>query len=177
MLIFRLALSGAACLAAFSVSAHGPTPQKVLETVEIATPIDKVWREVADFGAIAAWNPALKASQSVGGNERGAKRVLTFANGEKLEEDLDTYDPAAHEYTYRMTTPNVAALPASSYSVVFRLTPSGQGTQIEWKSRLYRGDTGNEPPANLSDEAAVAAMQTLFKTGLDHLKTTLEKSN
>jgi mxaD protein len=173
----RPVLAGAACLAAFSAAAHGPTPQKVVETVEVAAPIDKVWQAVEDFGRLASWNPALKASEASGGNQPGAKRVLTFANGEKLQEELDTYDPAAHEYGYRMSNPNVAALPASSYSVVFRLSATGQGTQVEWKSRLYRGDTGNEPPPNLTDEAAVEAMRNFFQTGLKHLKADLEKAN
>lgn len=177
MRILRLVLAGATCLAALPASAHGPTPQKVVESVDIAAPVDKVWRAVGDFGAIAAWNPALKASGGGGGNQPGAKRILTFANDERLEEDLDTYDPAGHEYGYRMSHPNVAALPASSYSVVFKLTPAGEGTHVEWKSRLYRGDTGNEPPAHLSDEAAVEAMKTFFQTGLGNLKATLEKSN
>lgn len=175
--LVRPVLAGVALLAAFSAAAHGPTPQKVVETVEIAAPIDKVWKAVEDFGEIAAWNPALKSSEGSGGNQPGAKRVLTFANGEKLQEDLDTYDPSAHEYDYRMSNPNTAALPASSYSVVFKLTASGQGTQVEWKSRLYRGDTGNEPPPNLTDEAAVEAMRSFFQAGLKQLKAELEKAN
>ncbi len=175
--LVRPALAVAAGLAAFGAAAHGPTPQKVVETIEIAAPIDKVWKAVEDFGGIAAWNPALKSSEGSGGNQPGAKRILTFANGEKLQEDLDTYDPATHEYDYRMSNANTAALPASSYSVVFKLTPSGQSTQVEWKSRLYRGDTGNEPPPNLTDEAGVEAMKAFFRTGLEHLKAEVEKSN
>lgn len=171
----RLALTSAFCLAALPAFAHGPTPQKVVETVEIAMPIDKVWKAVEDFGLIAKWNPALAASEGSGGNQPGGKRILTFPSGEKLEEDLDTYDPAGHEYDYRMSRPNVKALPASSYSVVFRLTPEGERTKVEWKSRLYRGDTGNEPPENLSDEAATQAMQAFFRNGLESLKAGLEK--
>jgi mxaD protein len=171
----RLALIGAAWLAAFPAAAHGPTPQKVVETIGIAAPIAKVWEAVRDFGAVGQWNPALKAVETAGGNQPGGKRTLTFANGEKLVEELDFYDAQAREYNYRLSQPNVAALPASSYSVVFRLIPSGEITQVEWKSRLYRGDTGNEPPAHLTDEAAVQAMQAFFRSGLRQLKTTLEK--
>lgn len=175
MYILRLALLGAAALAALPVFAHGPTPQKVVETVEIAAPVDKVWQAVADFGSAAKWNPALTASEGSGGNQPGGKRILTFANGEKLEEGLDSYDAAGHEYGYRMSNPNVKALPASSYSVIFKLMPEGDRTRVEWKSRLYRGDTGNEPPENLSDEAATKAMQAFFRSGLDSLKASLEK--
>ncbi|NJD08137.1 MAG: SRPBCC family protein, partial [Methylococcaceae bacterium] len=72
---------------------------------------------------------------------------------------------------------NVKALPASSYSAVLRVTAAGSGSRVEWKSRLYRGDTGNEPPETLNDEAAVKAMQSLIRTGLDQLKTTVEGGN
>jgi mxaD protein len=175
MHILRLTLFGVACMTVLPVSAHGPTPQKVVETVEIAAPVDRVWKAVEDFGSIAKWNPALAASEGSGGNQQGGKRILTFLNGEKLEEGLDVYDPAGHEYDYRMGQPNVKALPASSYSVIFRLISEGNHTKVEWKSRLYRGDTGNEPPEHLSDEAATQAMQAFFRSGLDRLKANLEK--
>jgi len=91
-------------------------------------------------------------------------------------EELDFYDEKTYEYDYRLGQPNVKALPASSYSAVLKLTPAGQGTKAEWKSRLYRGDTGNFPPDDLNDEAAVNAMQAFFKTGLQNLKQIVEAS-
>jgi mxaD protein len=166
----------AICFAALPVFAHGPTPQKVVETITIAAPPDRVWKAVEDFGGIARWNPALKSSEGSGGNAPGGRRTLTFANGEALAEELDSYDAAAHEYGYRMSQPNVKTLPASSYSAVFKLLPDGTGTRVEWKSRLYRGDTGNEPPEHLSDEAASRAMQDFFQAGLKQLKAEIEGS-
>lgn len=154
--------------------AHGPTPQKVVESVEIHVPVDKVWDAIKDFGGVALWNPALTKSEGTGANQPGEKRTLTFANGEQVVEELDAYDAAAHEYSYRMSKENVKALPASSYSAVLKLTPAGPGSKLEWKSRLYRGDTGNMPPDELNDEAAVKAMQGFFRSGLDQLKKQLE---
>ena len=174
MPILRFAFAVIIGLTALPGFAHGPTPQKVIETIEIAAPVDEVWDRVKDFGAVGRWNPALKAVDSSGGNRPGGKRTLTFANGETLVEELDSYDAAAREYDYRLSQPNVKALPASSYSVVFKLIPAGSGTRVEWKSRLYRGDTGNEPPEHLSDEAAVQAMHALFRAGLERLKELAE---
>ncbi|WP_367026159.1 SRPBCC family protein [Methylococcus sp. ANG] len=167
-------LALATLLFASASMAHGPTPQKVVETVEIAAPIDQVWNAVKDFGAIAKWNPALAKSESTGGNVTGEKRTLHFPTGEQLTEELDAYEPAAHEYTYRLGKENLKALPASSYSAVLKVTATEKGSQVEWKSRLYRGDTGNFPPDELNDEAAVAAMQKFFRAGLDNLKKSLE---
>jgi mxaD protein len=45
---------------------------------------------------------------------------------------------------------------------------------VTFKSRFYRGDTGNTPPANLSDEAAVKAVTEFFKNGLEGLKSKVE---
>jgi mxaD protein len=167
-LIFPLAL------AFFSVSAiaHGPTPQKVVESIEINAPVEKVWGVAGQFSAIAKWQPALKSSE--GGNKQGDKRTLTFNNGEQVVEELDAIDEAAHEYAYRLAKDNVKAIPASSYSATFRVTPAGQGVKVEWKSRLYRGDTGNFPAEELNDEAAQKSMQNFFKSGLEKLKKTVE---
>jgi mxaD protein len=161
-------------LAAYSsaAAAHGPTPQKVIESIAIDAPIEKVWTVVKDFGAFAQWNPAL--SNSEGDSRPGAKRILTFANGEQLTEELDSIDDTAHELSYRLGKENVKALPASSYSAALKLTADGTGTKLEWKSRLYRGDTGNFPSDDMTDEAATKAMQSFFATGLKQLKKKVE---
>ncbi|HWP01043.1 MAG TPA: SRPBCC family protein [Methylococcus sp.] len=158
------------------VLAHGPTPQKVVEAVEIAAPVERVWNAVKDFAAIARWHPGLAASEGNDGNAPGARRTLRLRNGEEVVEELDAYDEANREYAYRLRRENVKAIPASSYSAVFKVTAAGDGARVEWKSRLYRGDTGNMPPEELNDEAAVRAMQSFFRSGLDHLKTMLESS-
>jgi mxaD protein len=156
--------------------AHGPTPQKIVETIEIAAPVEKVWAIAGDFGGVSQWDSLLKSSEATNGNQPGSSRTLVFANGEALKEDLDSYDAAKHEYQYRMGEPNVKAIPASSYSVVFRITATEKGSQVEWKSRAHRGDTGNEPPQALNDEAVTSAMQKFFSTGLGELKTKAENS-
>lgn len=168
----KLAFALTLALISASALAHGPTPQKVVESIDINAPVDKVWALAGQFSAISKWNPALKASE--GGNKQGDKRTLTFNNGEQVTEELDALDEAAHEYTYRLAKDNVKAIPASSYSGTFRVTPAGQGVKVEWKSRLYRGDTGNFPADDMNDEAAVKAMQDFFKGGLEKLKKTVE---
>ena len=171
---FRTGTTSLALLLSPVILAHGPTPQKIIETVEIAASVDRVWALAGDFGAVAQWNSALKSSESSNGNQRGTRRTLVFANGETLHEDLDAYDADKHEYHYRMSEPNVKAIPASSYSVILKMTPTERGTQVEWKSRAYRADTSNEPPENMSDEAVSSALQQFFSTGLSELKTKLE---
>ena len=73
-----------------------------------------------------------------------------------------------------MSDPDLDALPVSSYSATVTVTPEGDGAKVEWMGRFYRGDTGNEPPENLSDAAGKEAMNRYFAEGLKGLKAKLE---
>ncbi|MEJ0092717.1 MAG: SRPBCC family protein [Methylocella sp.] len=166
----RFFIATIAAAAALPASAHGPTPQKVDETVTIAADPQTVWAVVGDFAGISNWDPFVTKSE--GSN---AKRVLTFQSGKTLTEEVDEYDPTKMTYTYRMLTPDLDALPVSSYSATLVVRPAnGNQSEVEWYGRFYRGDTGNEPPDNLSDAAGREAMTNFFRTGLDGLKKKLE---
>ncbi len=157
--------------------AHGPTPQKAKESIAIHAPVALVWSAVKQFDDIGTWHPDLKASEGDGNNQSGGTRKLTFKNGESLVEELDYYNDAEHEYSYRLKTENVKALPTSSHTVDLKVAPgdSADASVVTLKSRFYRGDTGNTPPDNLNDAAAVEAMTRFFKEGLNGLKAKLEK--
>ncbi|TPQ29042.1 SRPBCC family protein [Methylomonas koyamae] len=157
--------------------AHGPTPQKAKESVTIQAPVAKVWEAVKNFDDIGHWHPDLKAAEGDGKNQSGGTRKLTFQNGESIVEELDYYNDAEHEYSYRLKTENVKALPTSSHTVDLKVAhgDSADSTVVTLKSRFYRGDTGNTPPDNLNDAAAVEAMARFFKDGLNGLKAKLEK--
>src|SRR5690606_20998357 len=49
-----------------SAMAHGPTRQKVTESVEIAAPADKVWAIVGNFQDVS-WHPAFIKTEGKGG--------------------------------------------------------------------------------------------------------------
>ncbi len=158
-------------------TAHGPTPQKAKESVTINAPVTMVWEAVKQFDGISTWHPDVKQSTGDGKHESGGIRAITLQNGGQLVEELDFYSDKDYEYSYRLKTENVQAFPASSYSVTLQVTPGrdADNSTVVLKSRFYRGDTGNTPPENLNDEAAVKAMNTFFKNGLEGLKKKLEK--
>ncbi|MFZ2451027.1 MAG: SRPBCC family protein [Methylovulum miyakonense] len=157
--------------------AHGPTPQKAKESVTVDAPVATVWEAVKSFDGIANWHPYVKHSTGDGKHESGGTRTITLQNGGQLVEELDFYSDKDHEYSYRLKTENVQAFPASSYSVTLQVSPGSDASHstVVLKSRFYRGDTGNTPPENLNDEAAVKAMNSFFKNGLAGLKTQVEK--
>jgi len=157
--------------------AHGPTPQKAKESVVINAPVDAVWAAIKQFDGISSWHPDVKESTGDGKHESGGTRTITLQNGGQLVEELDFYSDKDHEYSYRLKTENVQAFPTSSYSIAMQLTAgeTADSSVVTLKSRFYRGDTSNTPPENLSDEAAVKAMNAFFKNGLSGLKQKLEK--
>jgi mxaD protein len=151
--------------------AHGPTPIKVEESVHVDADPVKVWALVKDFKGISSWHPEVKAVAGKAGHEPGTERTLTMANGEKITESLDDYNEQEMQYAYRSAKENVKALPASSYSLRFGVKAGADGgSDVAWAGRVYRGDTGNEPPANLNDDAAKSRMSEFFRAGLESIK-------
>ncbi len=149
--------------------AHGPTPQKVEESIVIPATPEAVWKVLGAFGGIAGWHPMVKRASATGGDAPGAERVLTLETGE-ITDGLDDYSAAERRYAYRLSRENVEALPVSFYSADIQVKEAPGGSEVVWIARLYRADTTNEPPENRNDEAAIAAMSAFFRAGLEGLK-------
>lgn len=154
--------------------AHGPTPQKSDQSIHIDATVDATWAVVKNFDRIGDWHPDVKHSQGDGKNQSDSTRTLILENDETIEESLDYYSDKDHEYSYRLKTENVDALPVSSYSSSLQVLEDNGGSLVKWKSRFYRGDTGNSPPDHLNDQAAKTAMDRFITNGLHGLKQSLE---
>lgn len=155
---------------------HGPTPQKIEETIMIDAPPDAVWAVVGKFGEIESWHPAVKKSVPSGEHEQAdaSERDLTLENDEVVGESLDQYESEQHHLAYRLLKENLEALPVSFYSADMQLTATDGGTKVSWSARFYRGDTGNFPPEDLNDQAAIDALTEFFQSGLQGLKERVE---
>lgn len=154
--------------------AHGPTPQKAKQSETVNAPIDKVWQILKDFDQISNWHPDVTSSSGDGKNDADGTRTITLKSGGQLEESIDYYSDKDHEYNYRLKKENVDAFPVSFYTASLQLISDGNQTTIKWKSRFYRGDTGNFPSEKLNDEAAIKAMNDFIKNGLASLKAKFE---
>lgn len=163
----------AAC-AVPGVQAHGPSRQKVIESVDIDAPADKVWALVGDFAqGWPKWHPAIEASSADQGNAVGSERRLTIKGGKFLVERLELYDPATMTLKYVIRSGD--ALPVTNYSSMVTVRVEGSKTHVEWRGAFYRGYPNNDPPPEQNDEAALTAVTGVYKAGLENLKVVAEK--
>ena len=175
-------LALAAALIAFGVApalAHGPTRQKIVETVDIDRPVEKVWAIVKDFDALSKWHPAVASSVADKGNEIGSTRmvVLKAPGDPSFAEILDKYDDAAHSYKYELPKVDPKVLPVNNYTSTISVLDNGKGgSTVEWKGAFYRGYMLNDPPPELNDENSVAAVVKVYRAGLDNLKKIAESA-
>jgi hypothetical protein len=170
----RLALAVALIgLAPVLAMAHGPSRQKVTETIEINAAPDKVWAVIGNFQDMS-WHPAFAKTEGTGGNEPNATRKLTLGNGATIEEKLNKYNAETKSYSYEITNVDVKVVPISNYSSSISVSGDGSKSTVEWKGAFYRGYVNNDPPPELSDEAAVKAITGVYKDGLAALKKKLE---
>src|SRR6478672_6010658 len=100
-----MALVLGAALLQGSAWADPPQTLKVVESVEIKAPVDKVWATIKDFDSLNKWHPGFAKDELVKGdnNKPGAVRKLTVKDGPSFTEELLAFDEATHSYRYRIT--------------------------------------------------------------------------
>ena len=70
----------------------------------------------------------------------------------------------------------VKVLPVNNYTSHLTVTADGEGkSKVQWRGAFYRGFPNNDPPPELSDQAAIDAVTGVYKAGLDALKAEMEK--
>jgi len=171
ILVAAVAVLGTAC-------AHGPTRQKVRESIEINAPPARVWAAIGNFQDMS-WLAPVSKTEGEKGNEIGATRRLTLTPGATVDEELYKYDAEKMTYSYRITAVDVKILPVTNYSSTLTVAPAadGKGATLEWAGAFYRGYPLNDPPDDLNDEAAVKAVSGLYKAGLEALKKKIESGS
>jgi mxaD protein len=152
--------------------AHGPSPQRLEESIKLAAEPAAVWALIGDFHQLAQWHPLVESSGGEGSNDTGATRELKLAGG-KLVERLDRHKDQAMRYGYRVLHENAQALPVSFYSATLSVRAAGEGSEVLWRGMFYRADTSNYPSEGMNDEAGRKALSDFFRAGLDNLNQLL----
>lgn len=170
----RLSMFVLLLLASSVALAHGPTRQKVTETVTIKAAPDAVWNKVKDFAGLQTWHPAVASSTVTQGSKVGSVRILKLKDGGEIEETLESYDEESRKFSYRAK--DGGALPVSNYTSTLTVKPGEGGTAtVEWRGAFYRAYPNNDPPPDKNDEAAVKAVTGVYQSGLANLKKLMEK--
>lgn len=158
------------------VMAHGPSRQKVTVERAINASVEEVWAIIGDFAGLDKWLPPVEKCEIISGNptEKGAVRRLTVG-GKVLEEMIKSIKPEKFQLKYKITLGDTDVLPVNNYSSTLSVKDSGDGTSlVSWKGAFYRGYPNNDPPPELNDKAAIAAVEGLYNLGLDNLKKIME---
>ena len=164
-------------LAVTSVSAHGPTRQKLKKSIEVNASPDKVWAVIKNFHDLS-WHPAIEKVTGNGGNAKDATRVIHLKGGGTLDEICYNYSDADKTYSYRITKVDVKVLPVTNYSSTITVKTGENGKSIvEWKGAFYRGYPNNDPPPELNEAAAKKAVGGVYDGGLEALKKRFESGS
>lgn len=101
---------------------------------QVAASADQVWQIMADFGGVDKWaDPNLIKSCECDGNNAGAIRTLTLADGAVIRERLEAIDGDTRRFTYSIL--GECPLPVKDYVATAKVTETGAGScQVDWQS-------------------------------------------
>ena len=173
--ILALAL-GATLALAGAASAHGPSRQKAEATVLLNATPDEVWQVIGKFDDMG-WHPAVASTEMT---PEGAPadvpdestRILHLkaeSGDPTITEQLMAIDPEKRMYKYMITDVAVEVLPVTNYSSTLLVNDKDGKAEVVWRGGFYRGFPNNEPPPELNDDAAVAAVSGIYAAGIDAL--------
>ena len=170
-----LALTLAGALAVGTAWAEPPRTLRVVESVEVKAPLERVWETVKDFDGLNKWHPGFASDELVSGanGKAGALRKLTIKDGPVVSERLLAFDEVHHSYRYRIVE---SPLPISHYSATISVRPGRGGmTRVTWSGSFKRKNASDNPPQAESDAGAIKLIKGVYRGGLDNLKKMLEQ--
>jgi mxaD protein len=160
----------AVAVAGSAAFADPPKTLKVVKSVNIAAPVDKVWDAVKDFDSLNKWHPGFAKDEIQKGknNEPGAVRKLTVKDGPSFTEELLAFDDAKHTFKYRIIE---SPLPVRDYVSHITVSPGPKdGSHVTWSGTFKRKSTSATPPETENDDAAIKLITGVYEGGLANLK-------
>lgn len=177
MLTRTIALAfGLTMAIATAAGAHGPARLKTEETVVLNATPDEVWAVIGKFDDMS-WHPAVASTEMTPDGAPAdvpdeSTRILHLKaeSGDPIiTERLMKIDPAKHVYKYMITDVAVEVLPVTNYASTISIKDKDGKAEVNWKGGFYRGYPNNNPPADQNDDAAIAGVTGIYKSGLDAL--------
>ncbi|MCG8591290.1 MAG: SRPBCC family protein [Proteobacteria bacterium] len=129
---------------------------------EIAAPVADVWKLIRDFGGVGKWGSVEKCE--VEGEGVGAVRTLTMPGGLSLQERLESFDEAQHQFSYSILEP--CPLPVTGYLSTVTLSAAGDACHIDWNGRF-------EPNGSVPEDQVKGMVQGIYTGGIKAMKKAL----
>lgn len=162
------------------VAACGPSPQKVVEQLEVKMSVPLVQARLAQAPSLAVWHPMVReASQEQVAEAVRAEsgmhlhRTLQLSTGWWLQEDLRKPFTASVVEDSVMTAGN---FPMSQYRGVLEVRPAADASHslLVWSARFNNQANLLDAPAGQDNATAIAAVTAFYRQGLKGLKQYLE---
>ncbi len=152
---------------------HGPSRQKVSESIEINAPAEDVWKIVSNF-ANFKWNENIDDVKAES-NEIGSERIIKLKSGSTIKQKLEKINIEKMMISWRVIETDNKTLPVNSYAAKIFVKEENNKTKVLYKTGFYRGFMGNDPPPELNDENSKKLVKKFVLDNLEGLKRIIEK--
>jgi len=161
---FKPAAIAAGALVVLSAGASPLAAASLSRSVDVKGTPASVWSMIGPFCAIKDWHPAIGSCVEEGNSP--PMRTLVTKDGKAIFVETQTArSDAEHLYSYSFKS---SPLPVTQYSATLKVTAKGADTSTVTWSGTYTPDSGKEKDAN-------DALQGIYESGLDAIKSTLMK--
>jgi len=146
-------------------SFHSGTIKK---TITIKASKDKVWRKISNIVGLPSWLPDVTKTEylSMRKKDVGAIRLITFADGNKIEEHIVAWEKGEY-FTYVATE----GLPLRAYVATISIKKKTKtNTQLTWQSYL-----NSQKMSEKEFLEFLVFMGSFYEASLENLKKLLEK--
>ena len=146
-------------------SFHSGTIKK---TITIKASKDKVWKKISNIVGLPSWLPDVTKTEylSMRKKDVGAVRLITFADGNKIEEHIVAWEKGEY-FTYVATE----GLPLRAYVATISIkNKTKTNTQLTWQSYL-----NSQKMSEKEFLEFLVFMGSFYEASLENLKKILEK--
>ncbi|MBL7001785.1 MAG: SRPBCC family protein [Nitrosopumilus sp.] len=140
----------------------------VKKTITIKVSKEKVWKKISNIVGLSTWLVDVKKTVYLSKKKRGvgAVRLITFADGNKIEEHIVAWKNGEH-FTYIATE----GLPLRAYVATISIkVKSKKVIQLTWQSYL-----NSEKMSEKQFLEFLVFMGSFYEASLENLKILLEK--
>jgi hypothetical protein len=149
----------------FQKSFHTGTVKK---TIKINVSKDKVWRKISNIVGLSSWLVDVKKTEYLSKKKKdvGAIRLITFADGTKIEEHIVAWSKRKY-FTYVATE----GLPLRAYVATISIKSKTRTiTELTWQSYL-----NSQKMSEKQFLEFLVFMGAFYEASLENLKILLEK--